>query len=167
MSNNDLNNQPVGAVTNLIWNSADKTSFNCEVTFSDGPLKGIPVPFTATSGDTTEHGKVIWQAGVNGDYGRIRAYTPPTTAQLRANLPALEKWRVDTVIDLEPGLRDKINAAVEAMSEPNRTISKNKLASVTLFYRNDPLFDLIGSDPSIGKSPIDIDQMWSAALQLA
>lgn len=52
------------------------------------------------------------------------------------------------------------------MSDPQRTISRNKLSDVQMFSRTDPLFDLIGSDPTIGKSPEDIDAMWEAALNL-
>lgn len=89
-----------------------------------------------------------------------------TPDEKRAAMPPLQKWRVDTVIDLEPGLREKIGAAIEGMPEPNRTISRNKLASVMEFYRTDPLFDLIGSDPTIAKNPDDIDAMWEAAAAL-
>lgn len=89
-----------------------------------------------------------------------------TPEEIRAQMPDLERWRVNTIIDLEPGLREKIDAAIDAMPEPQRTISKNKLADVQMFSRTDPLFDLIGSDPSIGKTPEDIDAMWQAAASL-
>lgn len=91
---------------------------------------------------------------------------PPTAEEIRVAMPDLERWRVNTVIDLTPGLRDKINAAIEAMPEPQRTISRNKLADVQLFKRTDPLFDMIGGEPSIGLSPEQIDAMWAAALEL-
>lgn len=90
-----------------------------------------------------------------------------TPEEKRAAMPDLERWRVNTVIDLEPGLRDKINAAIEALPEPQRTISRNKLADVQTFKRIDPLFDMLGSDPDIGKTPEDIDAMWEIALKLA
>lgn len=90
-----------------------------------------------------------------------------TPEEKRAVMPDLERWRVNTVIDLEPGLRDKINAAIEALPEPQRTISRNKLADVQTFKRIDPLFDMLGSDPDIGKTPEDIDAMWETALKLA
>lgn len=84
----------------------------------------------------------------------------------RALMPMLERWRVNTIIDLEQGLREKINAAIEAMPEPQRTISKNKLADVQLFSRLDPLFELIGRAPEVGKTPEDIDAMWEAGITL-
>ncbi|MEE9923966.1 MAG: hypothetical protein PBV01_11455 [Brucella anthropi] len=90
-----------------------------------------------------------------------------TPEEKRAVMPDLERWRVNTVIDLEPGLREKINAAIEALPEPQRTISRNKLADVQTFKRIDPLFDMLGSTPDIGKTPEDIDAMWETALKLA
>jgi hypothetical protein len=120
--------------------------------------------------DGDEYGSApMFRQWVEDNNPQVLPYEPPpepTPEEIRAAMPPLAKWRVDTVIDLEPGLRDKINAAIEAMPEPNRTISKNKLASVTEFIRTDPLFELIGGDPSIGKSPEDIDAMWQAALAL-
>lgn len=106
------------------------------------------------------------QPGMSYRDGAIIEAPPPTMEELRTKMPRLPKWRIDTIIDLEPGLRDKINAAIEVMPEPNRTISKNKLASVVEFSRTDSLFELIGSDLSIGKSPEDIDAMWEAAAAL-
>ncbi|OAE43913.1 hypothetical protein [Brucella intermedia] len=90
----------------------------------------------------------------------------PTPEEKRAMMPKLEKWRVDTVIDLETGLRDKINAAIATWPDPKRTIAKNKLASVSVFDRLDPLFDELGAEPEVGKTPDDIDNMWTAGAAL-
>ncbi|WP_420959371.1 hypothetical protein [Brucella sp. IR073] len=125
------------------------------------------VPFTALVSDIEPFGAELYYFLLGrSDVAPYVPPPPPTPDELRAAMPPLQKWRVDTIIDLEPGLREKINAAIEAMDEPNRTISKNKLASVTEFLRTDPLFELIGGDPSIGKTPEDIDAMWQAALAL-
>lgn len=92
-------------------------------------------------------------------------YSPPTTeAEMRAAMQPLEKWRVDTIIDLQPGLRDAINAAIDAMPEPARTINRNKLLSVTMFERADPLFDALGT--SVGMTAAQIDELWTAAAAL-
>lgn len=162
----DYRNRTVLSVSKLQWRDADHTALDCEVLFEELEQIG-PIPFATNANADTDHGREIWEKATNGDYGDIQPFVPPTPEELRQEMPPLEKWRVDTIIDLEPGLREKINNAIEQMAEPNRTISKNKLSSVVEFYRTDPLFDLIGSDPSIGKSPDDIDDMWQAALALS
>ena len=91
-------------------------------------------------------------------------YAPPLETELRAAMPPLEKWRVDTIIDLRLGLRDAINAAIEAMPDPTRTINRNKLLSVTMFERADPLFDTVGA--SVGMTAAQIDELWTAAAAL-
>ncbi|MRN67962.1 hypothetical protein [Brucella sp. 10RB9213] len=101
------------------------------------------------------------KTGMIFDGENLKEPPPPTPEERRAMMRPLEKWRVDTIIDLEPGLRDKINAVIARWPDPKRTIAKNKLASVTEFYRIDPLFDELGSEAEIGKSPDDIDAMWA------
>ncbi len=94
----------------------------------------------------------------------VTAYTPPTEAEMRAAMQPLEKWRVDTIIDLQPGLRDAINAAIDAMPDPARTINRNKLLSATMFERADPLFDALGT--SVGMTAAQIDELWTDAAAL-
>lgn len=91
---------------------------------------------------------------------------PPTPEEIRANMPPLARWRFNTMIDRETGLRDKINAAIEELPEQQRTIARNKLADVVDFIRIDTLFDLLGAHPDIGKTPEDIDTMWWGGLAL-
>lgn len=152
-------------VRNPRWMNADQTMLDVEVLFEELRPMGF-VAFTTNPDADTDHGVEIWDKAIAGEYGPIAEFVPPTPEHVRANMPNLERWRVNTVIDLEPGLREKIDAAIDAMPEPQRTISKNKLADVQMFSRTDPLFDLIGSDPSIGKTPEDIDAMWELALSL-
>lgn len=91
---------------------------------------------------------------------------PPTPEEVRAAMPPLARWRFNTMIDSEAGLRDKINTAIAKLPEPQRTIARNKLADVVEFIRIDTLFDLLGADPDIGKTPEDIDTMWWGGLAL-
>jgi len=109
-----------------------------------------------------------WLADNIGEY-EILPYAPPpepTPEERRAAMPPLERWRLNTIIDLQPGLRDRINTAIEDLPEPNRTITRNKLADVQQYYRTDPLFDLLGAHPGIDLSPEDIDAMWADGLAL-
>lgn len=126
------------------------------------------VPICIRNGYDTPEGQKLWDDAIAGEHGPILDYMPPdpTPEEKRAMMPDLEKWRVDTVIDLEHGLREKIDAAIDKWSEPKRTISKNKFKSVTSFRRIDPLFDDAGADPEVGKTPEDIDAMWAAGAAL-
>lgn len=49
----------------------------------------VPVPFTADSGDSMEHGREIHASALAGAYGEITAYVPPTPAEVavRENPP--------------------------------------------------------------------------------
>lgn len=91
---------------------------------------------------------------------------PPTPEEIRASMPPLARWRFNTMIDSEAGLRDKINAAIEELPEQQRTIARNKLADVQDYIRIDPLFDFLGAHPAIGKTADEIDTMWAAGLAL-
>src|SRR5690554_3063933 len=76
----------------------------------------------------------------------IAPYEPPlapTPEEIRAAMPPLQKWRFETVVDLN-GLREQIDAAIQNMPEPDRTVAFNKRNHVPDFYRNDPLFDALG-----------------------
>ncbi len=153
-------------VIGLRWLDPAHTILGGQVITSD---IGV-IPICLNEAYDTPEGQEIWDDALAGKYVPIFEYVaPPEPApeERRAMMPDLERWRVNTIIDLEPGLRKKITSAIDAMPEPQRTISKNKLADVQMFLRMDHLFELIGSDPTIGKSPDDIDAMWLAGLALA
>ncbi|MBA8877876.1 hypothetical protein [Phyllobacterium myrsinacearum] len=83
--------------------------------------------------------------------------------------PPLAKWRVEAIIDLhgqqqQIDLRSQIDAAIEALPEPDRTIAKSKRVNVMEYSRTDQLFDLIGS--AINISADEIDGLWSQAAAL-
>lgn len=109
-----------------------------------------------------------WIAANNPE---ILPYTPPlpaTPEELRAAMQPLAKWRFDTVIDSRPGLRDKIEAAIDRnLTDPlQRAMARNKFRSVPEFYRVDSLFPLLSSDPEINISDDEIDVMWQQGLDL-
>lgn len=152
-------------VENARWHDADHFSITCDVT-----VEGMGVmPYSVGHRTDTPYGIKLWQEFQDGVHGPIAPYVAPPEPSIeekRAMMPDLERWRVNTIIDLEPGLREKIDAAIDAMEEPQRTISRNKLAHVQFFSRMDPLFELIGSIPEIGKTPEDIDAMWAQGASL-
>ncbi len=158
-------NRTVEDAKNPRWVNAEHTILDIDVLFTELRPMGY-VPLTTMEKADTAHGAELWAKSKAGAFGPIAPFVGPTIEFIREQMPELERWRVNTVIDFEAGLRDKIDAAIEAMAEPQRTISKNKLADVQMFRRNDPLFELIGSTPSIGKTPEDIDAMWMEAANL-
>jgi len=162
----DFQNRTVVSVSNPKWDNAEHTMLTADVLFQELEALG-PIPFTSTDNADTAHGVVVWQKAIAGEYGPIADYVPPTPEQLRAAMLPLERWRLNTIIDLQAGLRDRINAAIEDMPEPGRTIARNKLADVQQYYRTDPLFDLLGGHPGIDLSPEDIDAMWADGLALS
>ncbi|MDL2332452.1 hypothetical protein [Brucella inopinata] len=152
-------------VTGLKWLNPDHTLLGGQVVTDK---MGI-IPICIHDEYDTPEGQKLWNDAIAGRYGPIFDYTAPpepTPEERRAMMPDLEKWRVDTIIDLEPGLREKIDAAIDKWPEPKRTIGKNKFKSVTNFSRRDPLFDDVGSDKDVGKTPDDIDAMWAAGAAL-
>lgn len=161
----NYHNRTVKDAKNPRWVDAAHTIVDMDVLFSELSPMGY-VPFTTMSNADTNHGVELWIKSNAGEYGPIADFVDPTLEQIREQMPDLERWRVNTIIDLEPGLREKIDAAIEAMPEPQRTISKNKLSHVQMFRRKDVLFEMIGSVPAIGKTPEDIDAMWEAGAAL-
>ncbi len=102
--------------------------------------------------------------------GKVEIYMPPplTPEEQRALMPPLEKWRFDTIIDSRPGLRDKIETAIDRNISDllQRATVRNKFRSVTQFSRLDPMFPFLASDPDINISELEIDEMWWQGLAL-
>lgn len=161
----NFQSRTVEAAKNPRWVNTEHTILNIDVLFLELAPMGY-VPFTTMEDADTIHGRELWAKGKAGAYGTIADFIEPTIDEKRQQMPQLEKWRVDTIIDLEPGLREAIEAAIDTWPEPKRTISKNKFKSVTNFSRLDTLFDDVGSDPNVGKTPEDIDAMWMAGASL-
>jgi hypothetical protein len=74
--------QTLTSLANPHWVNAEHTLIDCEITtdkYDDEVL-----PFTANASDPEEFGRLIFQALVNGEFGPIAAYTPPTKEELGA-----------------------------------------------------------------------------------
>lgn len=146
-------------VTDLRWLTPEKTVLGGTITNDAGQAR----PICVHADYDTEQGREIWETAIKGDYGKIAAFVAPSPTELRSHMPALEKWRVDTMIDLVPGLRKKIEAAIDAWPEPKRTISRNKLKSAATFTRLDPIFADLSATSSVGISDDVLDAMWKRA----
>lgn len=63
----------VSDAKNPVWANDDKNAITLDVNFAE--LAGDDyVSFTASPGDTEEHGRTIYANAVNGDYGTITDY---------------------------------------------------------------------------------------------
>jgi hypothetical protein len=65
---------------NPIWKNSENTLINLEVTFVE--FGDEILPFTAHPDDVEEHGRDIYARAINGEFGAIADYVPPTTEQL-------------------------------------------------------------------------------------
>jgi hypothetical protein len=61
-------------ITNPVFSSEDQKNIDCILTLSTFPT---PIPFTASADDIEEHGRIIYQSIMSGNYGAIGAYVPP------------------------------------------------------------------------------------------
>jgi len=156
------------SVLNPRWARADHSILVADVLFAELESLGH-VPFSATANEDTPQGREFWDKALLGEYGEISDYLAPAPELVRANMPPLAKWRFEAMIDIygqqnSVNLRGQIDAAVEALPEPNRTIAKSKRLNVVEFYRTDPLFDFIGT--VVNMTAEDVDALWNAAAAL-
>lgn len=81
-------------VTSLRWADAEEKLLDCVVEF-----EGLgAVPFTASADDPTPHTQDIFARALNGDFGPIAAYEPPTQTldQVKAaEIAAIEAERAE------------------------------------------------------------------------
>ena len=161
-------------------------SFTAEVTHSDYPgvttgFGGEPLVSLPRGTDLSEyvqmqftHDQAFVAHMTNAlEFEFIKAGLTVESAQLspeelRAQMQPLEKWRFDTIIDSRPGLRDKIESAIDRNISDllQRVTVRNKFRSVTQFSRLDPMFPFLASDPDINISDLEIDEMWRQGLAL-
>jgi hypothetical protein len=66
----------ITSVANPIWANAEQTLIDCQITVSH--LGSEILPFTAMQNDIAEHGRVLFAELINGRYGVIANYIPPS-----------------------------------------------------------------------------------------
>lgn len=66
-------------VRNLQWANIEHTQLNCEVNFNHLPEEFVT--FTASSTDTEDYSREIFNRGINGEFGSITEYVPPFTQE--------------------------------------------------------------------------------------
>lgn len=60
-------------ISNPVWANLQHTAVNLDITFAH--LEEV-VQFTATSVDTEEYGRNLYNSAIAGEYGAISAYSP-------------------------------------------------------------------------------------------
>ena len=158
----DYQNRTVIDVTNLKWHDAEHTVLDADVLFQELESMG-PVPFSTSADSDTRHGLEVWTKALEGDYGAITEFVPPSLEEIRSRMAPLLKWRFEAVVDMN-GLRTAIDDALETLPEPDRTVAKSKRQYVAEFHRDDPLFLQLGSALSLSQE--QIDDLWQVGLSL-
>lgn len=143
----------------------EESTYVAEVDMTDKDGFRYTAPYSSRPEDTFGLAPAVRAAIVEwiGEGKEVKPYEPPTPEEIRAAMPPLQKWRFETMIDIN-GLREGIDQAIAGMPEPQRTIAINKRNYVPEFFRDDPLFEELG--PALGMTPEQIDDMWEQALTL-
>lgn len=78
-------------------------------------------------------------------------------------LPSLEPWQFFAMLDLS-GKRADLEAFIDAMQEPARTVAKAKLERSLVFYRDNDL--VLAAQQALGLSTQELDGLWLQAKSL-
>ena len=120
---------------------------------SDTPREGwIEVADTVTIGCPRNH---------DGSFDPpLDGYQPPAPPAP----PALDAWRFFAVLSLS-GKDAALDAYLEALPEPEQTVTRSKLAHVERFERNDPT--LLAAKEALAIPDDEFDTLWSQGLALS
>jgi hypothetical protein len=66
------------SITNLVFSAPGQSMIDCMLQLDVFPA---PIPFTASSNDVEEHGRIIHAKILAGEYGEIAPYVPPVIEQ--------------------------------------------------------------------------------------
>lgn len=114
------------------------------------------VALSVPNDPSNRHRQMIaeWEAEGN----TIPAYVAPPEP-----IKPLEPWRFFAMLDLS-GKRAGLDAFIEAMSEPAKTVAKAKLTHSLTFYRDNDL--VLAAQQALGLSDAELDALWTQALSL-
>lgn len=95
-------------ISNPVYASEDQLQIDCQIVFEndDGTTLG-PFPFTASSNDVEDHGRLIYAQIKGGGFGKIAKYIAPKP------LPSAPQ---PTLADLQAQLAD-LTAKIDAISK--------------------------------------------------
>lgn len=99
-------------VTDIEWANAKHSAIDCRVTWDTMP--GETIPFTAAPDDNQPHGRALFSAILNGEYGPIGAYNTErdNTGPVRVSFTyKTDVWRRATDSEV-----DQLDAALKQAS---------------------------------------------------
>ncbi|MBN9047466.1 MAG: hypothetical protein J0H18_17640 [Rhizobiales bacterium] len=152
----------ITSVENLEWVDADHTRLRAVVTFDDGRVWPMCVHGTYD----TDEGLDLWTRANAGDFGAIADYVAPpepTPEEIRAAMPALSAKQIRLGL-LSLGKLDGVDAAIDAMSEPDRSQAKIQWEYATEFHRLHPL--IVNIMPLLGLTDDQVDTAWMQFAQV-
>lgn len=142
------------------WIDINHTAIVVKVIFEELQALG-PLDFATVPNSDTEHGQLIWDNAMAGEYGEIAEYEAPpppplmplTRRQLRLGLLEnnIMTTDVEAAISTIPDPKDRAKAEIEWVDASN-------------YEREHPLIAMVGA--ALGLTESQIDSMWEQALTL-
>ncbi len=130
---------------------------DCDAVFAELEALGA-VPFTTMPDADTRHGREIWEAANEGEYGTIAEYVPPPIEQVRASMPELSARQIRLAFFYIGANEAAVDAA---LTDPVDII---EWKHGTQFNRAHPLIDAIAAAFSLEPEHVDALWLWAAEL---
>ena len=118
------------------------------------------LPFTASSSDPEAHGRAIFAAALNGDFGPIAEYVPPPPAP--PQVPQSITMRQCRLQLHATGKLALVDQAIASLPEPQKTEAQIEWEYGSVVGRSSPLIAMLA--PVLGwETPEAIDQQFIEA----
>jgi hypothetical protein len=140
---------------------------NAEQTLIDLTIKWDAIdeelPFTASPSDTEAHGRTIFAAALNGDFGPVADYVaPPEPEPLPPQVPASITMRQCRLQLHATGKLALVDQAIAALPEPQKTEAQIEWEYGSVVWRSSPLIAMLA--PVLGWDTSEaIDQQFIEA----
>lgn len=142
-------------IRNPEWANVLETVVNCEI---NHPEYGW-IPFSACEHDPEEHGRMIFEKCIAGEYGPIAEYvTPPVSAPKEITM---RQCRLQLLSD---GLLDAVGTAINALPSPQKEAAQIEWEYSAKVSRDSALIASLA--PALGLTDADIETLFIEASQL-
>lgn len=137
------------------WANEAHTAINLLVTFD-----GIgEVPFTASASDVEPTGVDLFQRAQALEFGPVAAYVAPPPV-----VPQIVTMRQARLALLGAGLLEQVDAAINALTEPDKTAARIEWDYSSEVHRSKPFVQMLGA--ALGLTSQDLDNLFTQAAQL-
>ncbi len=141
------------SVSNPRWSDSSKSRFDVDLETEE---LGV-IPYTAAPDSPTEYGQEIWEKGTTGEYGAIRAFTPPTLEEQRAAMPNLTARQLRLGL-LHLNKLGDVPLAISALPEPDKSQAQIEWDFAMEFSRVHPL--IVRLIPILSLDDEEVDRVW-------